>query len=258
MTPMLVSCFFSAKKERDGQYDRLARVLAYTARQHCPGWVVQITQIAPTLIAPATGNPSHSWNSAKLDYWDAVVQAAPNGTPLLLMDADTIILRPLDPIWDRSFDLAYTARERSRLPLNGGVVALRVSDQTKAAIRRWQQLNAAMLTNGPLHQPWHRKYAGMNQASFGCLLEEGGLADLSVVKLPCAEWNCCEWAAFTPATRVVHIKSRLRRSVFGPTRGASDLTDLVTRWRAVEAQVNLVEGRQARSARFVRREGISA
>ena len=247
MTPVLVACHFAAKREPDGQYDRLARVLRYTARQHCPSWDVRVEAIAPSLLAPCTGNPSHAWNTAKLDYWQAITAGMPDGTPLMLMDADMMILRPLDLLWKRPFDLAYTVRSRkaSRLPLNGGVIALRLSAATRGALAQWRAINREMMENGRRHQPYHQKYAGMNQASFGALLEEGGLADLEVLPLECQEWNCCEWDLYTPETRIVHVKSRLRRAVFSSPGHDPVLAPLAAYWHQLEAQLG---GREARSA----------
>lgn len=240
MTPHLAACYFLEKKEPDGQYDRLARVLEFSARRLCPRWTMQIARIAPTLLAPCTGNPSHAWNHAKLEWWASVVDAAPEGTELIIMDADMVIVRPLAPIWQVPFDLAYTVRQRSRLPLNGGLVALRVSAGTRAAIRQWRDLDAEMMVNGQRHGPWHRKYMGMNQASFGCLLEEGGFAGLHLHQLRCQEWNLCEWADYSPTTRVIHVKSRLRRAVFGSGVHA-ELAPLVTVWHEIERRMLAAE-----------------
>lgn len=239
--PKLFACHFEAKKEPDGQYDRLARVLRYTAQRHCRRWDLHIDYIQPHLYAPATGNPSHAWNAAKLEWWVKQIEACPDGARVVVMDVDTFILRPLDPLWDHAFDLMYTARnaETSRLPLNGGVVALRMSPRVREAMLRWQHIDYEMCKLGKRHGEFHRKYAGMNQSSFGCMLEEGGFDGLKVISLPCQEWNCCEWLGFDPnITRIVHVKSRLRRAVFGsappghPTQG--NLGPLVVLWHDLE------------------------
>lgn len=266
MTPVLVACHFTAKKEQDGQYDRLARVLAYTAAQHCPHWDVRITAIVPTIPETVSGNLSHGWNTAKLEHWCDAVAAAPDGTPMVLIDADTCLLQPLDPIWNRAFDLAYTVRDvdRHRLPLNGGLVAVRVSPAVRAAMELWRAENARMVTDQIHHEHWRRKYAGINQASFGALIEAGrgcqcegcltrtgappSFEGLSVVKLSCHEWNCCEWGAFRASRcRVLHIKSRLRRAVFGVNPAPPSLTRLVRLWHELEQQA-LQGDRHARSA----------
>lgn len=254
--PILFACHFRAKLEKDGQYDRLARVLAHTAAVHCPGWDVRIERISPDLPAPCTGNPSHAWNTSKLDWWNAVVQSCEDGDRVVLMDADMVIVRPLDPVWDRPFDLAYTVRRKSEssLPFNGGFVALRVSERTKAVMQRWQMVNDLMCREGTDHAAYHRKYAGMNQSSFGCLLETGAFDGIQVAELSCQEWNCCEWGGFKDNTRVLHIKSRLRRAVFQcapPTHPQyGDLRPLVDLWYRLEGDVDAIERRErkARSA----------
>lgn len=242
MRPVLYACYFPAKLELDGQYERLARVLAHTAETHCPGWEIRIHRIDPDIPAPCTGNPSHAWNTSKLDWWNDVIQSSPDGARVVLLDADMMLLRSLDPIWDHAFDLAYTIRDpqTSRLPLNGGLVAVRVSPATRAAMATWQQVNRLMCQEGTDHAEFHRKYAGMNQASFGALLDRGQLSDLSVAQLPCQEWNCCEWLNFRENTRVVHVKSRLRRAVFGMVPKEvlpPHLFGLVTLWHQLEAEV---------------------
>lgn len=244
MTPLLLSCWFKAKREADGQYDRLARVLAYTAGQHCPDWDIRVEPIEPDIMAPCTGNPSHAWNAAKLAWWNAQVQGCPDGTPVVLMDADMMILRPLAPVWDLTFDVAYTTRDAktSRLPLNGGFVALRASASVKAALARWQSVDDAMCREGTRHAEFHRKYAGMNQASFGFQLEQGGFSGLELEKLPCQEWNCCEWLNFAPNTRVVHVKSRLRRTVFNSHAAHyPNLIPIAHRWHALERAAQVSE-----------------
>lgn len=249
--PILAVCYFTAKVEIDGQYERLARVLSHTARTHCPGWTLRIDRINPDVPAPATGNPSHAWNTSKLDWWNDVIQECGDGDRVVVMDADMAILRPLDSLWDRAFDLAYTIRDKatSHLPLNGGFVAVRISDRTKAVMQRWQTVNDAMCREGTDHATYHRKYAGMNQSSFGCLLETHGFDGLSVLELPCQEWNCCEWLGFTHATRVLHVKSRLRRAVFRaapathPVHG--NLSKLVDLWNRLEREAVAQEAQSA-------------
>ena len=243
--PILLACYFRAKSEPDGQYDRLARVLAHTARVHCPEWDIRVEPITPSPLKAASGNPSHEWNTYKLDYWQEVVDALPDGARLLLMDADTTIVRPLDALWELPFDLAYTIRSAHatpRIPFNGGVVALRVSEGTRAALRRWRAENRRMLDDRAHHLVWRRKYAGINQASFGLMLEDGGFADLDVKALPCQEWNCVEWSELAQNTRIVHYKSALRRATFGMIALPS-LRPLVADWHALERAALQAEAR---------------
>lgn len=237
--PRLESVYFG-----EGQYPRLARVLDYTARTHCPGWDVRVRRLDGHTLRAASGSESHAHNHHKLQAWCAAVRDAPHGTPILLVDTDTFVVAPLDPLWDTPFAFAYTVRAASKYPLNGGVVAVRAGHASRALMEAWLEKDALFLRDAEAHRPWRMKYGGINQASLGAVLETGGVSDHAlVVGLPCLEWNCEDtcWERFGPATRVVHVKSALRMAVFG-IASAARLRPLVAAWRraeqAAEAEAN--------------------
>lgn len=231
--------------DHGARYARLIRVLAHTAAIHCGNWDRQIIHQAeaPADMVSAKGNPSHVWNTQKLHAWCAAIDASLDGDDVVLMDADTFITRSLDPLWDLPFDVAYTARREAhrgaKFPHNGGVVSLRVSARTRQFMGLWRAINDEFLSNAVRHQQWWPQYQGINQSAFGCLLETGDHG-CDVLGLPCLEWNCenSEWANFTPKiTRIVHVKSKLRRALFdipNPRDGQSHRV-LVDLWRSLEA-----------------------
>lgn len=238
-TPRLVSCWFGEGDQGD-MYRRLAAVLEHTARQHCPGWDIRV----PKLEALWNGrtlprNPSFLWNTQKFEHWMERLVELPDGTRVLLIDGDTMIVRPLDPVWDLDFDLAYTIRQGTRLPLNAGVVFLRASNRTRAFIRKWWEMNVEFYENEPKHRPWRQKYAGINQASFGYMLEEVDHG-CRLLTLPCAEWNLCQWDLYDPAvTRIVHVKSSLRRATFNShpaPRFRQPTQSLISMWKRLEKE----------------------
>jgi hypothetical protein len=234
MNPRLISCYFG--KGAGDQWPRLARVLAHTAAEHCPGWDVDITRITPPPMKSAIGRISHVHNTQKMECWAQAVLNAPAGAQVLLIDADTMILRSIDDVWDQPFDMAYTTKP-SRFPFNSGVVFFRVSPAVREFVERWRAENRRMLGDGKHHQVWRSKYGGINQAALGYMLDSDIAAHLQLVKLPCLEWNCedSSWSQFDPAvTRIVHVKSALRRAVFriGPT--PTKLRPLMKRWRQLE------------------------
>ena len=234
MTPRLEACAFQTGSDPAGMWARLVRVLAFSAARQCPGWDRQIQTITPPRMQSALGIPSHVHNTQKMEHWYQTVAAAPDGADLLLIDADTMILRPLDDIWDRDFDLAYTVKE-SRFPFNSGVVFLRVSPAVRAFASRWRDENRKMLGDARHHQVWRKRFGGINQAALGRLLDAGDHQGLTLAKLPCLEWNCedSSWAAYDPAvTRIAHLKGALRRAVFlrPHTRPEAQLKPLVDRW----------------------------
>lgn len=236
--PILAAVYFGSGRPGD-QYARLARVLEYSAGVHCPDWTIRVersTRVAP--YVSALGVHSHVTNSQKLEWWREIVAGAEDGDRVLLMDADMMITRPLDPVWAIPFDLAYTIREEGRLPLNGGVVFLRVTPATRRFVDRWAAVNLGFLANANDHRHWRTKYAGINQAAFGYMLERERDPALELARLTCREWNAenTAWGKFDPAfTRIVHLKSGLRKALFGGHVQKNYLT-LINLWNSLEAQ----------------------
>lgn len=78
-------------------------------------------------------------------------------------------------------------------------------------------MNLHLLTAPRQHRRWRKQYGGISQASLGAILARGDADDLNLVELPCQEWNCedSSWSMFDEHTRIVHVKSALRRAAFG-------------------------------------------
>jgi len=237
MKPRLFSVYFGGE-----QYTQMAAVLRHSARLWCPGWDIDVRQVAKPTRQTATGSQSHADNSWKLELWCAEVQAAPEGSLLLILDADTFITWRLEPLWSVGFDVAYTARAPgSRYPINAGVIAVRVNDRSRRFMSMWARTDIELAGNLSLHQEWRRRFGGMNQASLGKVLA-AGTPGVTVLDLLCKTWNCedLSWRFFGEHTRIVHVKSALRLSVFDVVRipSLSRLTSLWKAW-ALEAGVNL-------------------
>ncbi len=233
--PVLYACHFGGGLHK--QWPRLARVLAATAAQHCPDWTVRVEALpAPKPMLRAS--PGHIANTHKLDRWCEILMTASDDTRVLLIDADTVVLQPLDSIWDLPFDLAYTARpEGTRFPLNAGVIAVRVNARSRAFVTAWRDENRRMLADPARHLPWRKRFGGINQSALGAVIGE---VALHLVALPCVEWNCEDstWKDFDPAvTRILHVKSQLRLAIFHGVSGAARWRPLVALWRAREREV---------------------
>jgi len=245
----IISCYFAGAGTGD-RWPRLARVFEHTARTHSPEWQLQLTKLsAPRRRLNQSDN--HSANALKLEHWCDAVRSANDGDELLLIDADAFIVRPLDDIWVMPFDVAYTVRPPGYpMPLNGGVVFLRVSSSTRQFMATWGAANAAMLLDRALLAKW-RKYQGINQRALGMLIEEGLTGLHSLLDLPCAEWNSEDsaWSSFDPAfTRIVHVKSELRDAVFPskyhPCR-KPHLKAIARIWEELERDALSTEARRA-------------
>lgn len=239
MTPRLVACYFGEGVGQ--QYPRLARVLEHTARQHCPGWMIAVDQLPAGPLHRSGYAEGEVANVLKMRHWIGAVRQAPDDTGLLLIDGDTVILRPLDPVWTLPFDVAYTVRSRA-LPFNGGVVFVRTTPAGRAFVDAWMAEAERMFTDRAYHGIFRRKYGGISQAALGAVLESPIAGATTLRPLPCLEWNCedTSWAAFDPAlTRILHLKSALREVVFhvGPSGPAvRALKPLALLWRRLEAE----------------------
>ena len=242
MTPRLEACYFASDPVVNNQMERMARVLEYSARLHCPDWTVNVRRIPVERQPPTRSKEAHVANTQKLEYWNGLVQGAAEGECILLIDTDMVITRPLDALWAEPFDLAYTLRDSFMYPFNGGVVALRVSPAVQAFVARWANENQRMLADRTYHKAWQAQFGGINQAAFGRMLALHDASPLSehlhLRTLPCVEWNCEDsaWKHYDPdLTRIVHLKGRLRRAVFTSTKD-QDLAPLVARWKGIEAE----------------------
>jgi hypothetical protein len=250
--PKLYSCWFDASTVAGpwpaSWYARHAAVLERSARENIPGWTIDVREIAPppNLHAARPGNKSaYIYNSHKLRDWLEVTESCADGDRLLLIDADTMVLRSLDPVWDSEFDVAYTIkRDVTRLPINAGVVFLRVNARSRAFMRAWLDWNMRLLGSAALHTKYWAKYAGMNQAALGALLEDGGGPRMAKLhELHCSEWNCesATWKTFDPANppRIAHVKGNLRKGLMAPEKypnafsgaGRQQIADI---WHAYE------------------------
>lgn len=231
MAPILYSCHFGG-----GQFAELARVLRVTADRHCPHWDRRIDAIAGHQLRSA--HDAYADNTHKLDQWNAFIQSQPDGARVLLIDADTAIVRPLDCVWNWPFDVAYTIRPSSyKLPLNGGVVFVYVNDRSKAFMANWAAVNRQMVSDRALHSKWRKKFGGINQASFGCVRDQAPTVRFWM--LPCVEWNCedSSWPDFSPeVTRILHVKSLLRRCVFNLTGSTGSVKAAAKYWRALQQE----------------------
>jgi len=243
--PRIEACWFGEGPQGE-MYRRLAEVLEFTARRFCGGWRVNVEHLQPKVYRSVLGQPSHEWNTQKFEFWVRQVLAAPDGDRIALLDGDTMIVSGLDSIWDHDFDLAYTYRENDRLPLNAGVIFVRVSARTREFMRLWWAWNLHFLNPKDYpdvdgrrepHDRWRLRYAGINQASLGYMLERVQHG-CHVLKVPCSVWNCVNWTHYTERTRIVHIKSALRRAVFNlkPAASTPPTKAIMRLWYDYEAE----------------------
>lgn len=239
MNPCLYSCYFG--RGLQDQWSRLATVLTFSAGLHLPGWDITVERVEKQRIyQSAMGIAAHEENTQKLDRWLQIVNDAPEGQQLLLIDVDTAILRSLDDVWTQPFDVAYTSKPKgSRFPLNGGVLFLRVNDASRSFVQKWATYNRTFLTDRAYRSnPLRKTHGGINQAALGAVLREAN-THTQIATLPCVEWNCEDesWAQFNQqTTRILHVKSGLRRAALKIHGARIKETHVARVWQRLEQQ----------------------
>lgn len=200
------------ENEPNRNYDILLDVFKYSAEKHMPA--VKFETITPALPQP-DGDKIYfmTKNTVKLGYWIDEVLRSDEDT--IIMDCDMLLLKDISLAFNFEFDIAITRRDSFRVPYNGGMIFVRPNERSAEFLRTWKEINQKMYEDEAFHRPWRRKYAGMNQASLGWVVENAG-DNLHLISLPCRTWNICQedWAKIDEKSKCVHIKSKLRKSIF--------------------------------------------
>jgi hypothetical protein len=228
----IITVFFDFDDSR--QYHRLHNVLLYSIKKNVnDAEIISIELQEPEPIARVR---SFVTNTLKLSEWVKELELCSIGDHVVFLDCDMLVVGELEDDFNSEFDVAYTKRSRSSLPLNGGAIYCQVNERSLAFFRRFLEINNRMYNNKEFHQEWRNKYAGMNQAAFGYMLEkENHLAN--IVALPCHTWNVCQedMHDYNPDARVIHIKGRVRRSIFSDTKhDLGVIRPIVEMWKRYE------------------------
>jgi hypothetical protein len=206
------------------KYDKLARVFEHSAKKNCPQAAVEMLRIK----APAHGAEGlkgvkrcFTSNTVKLRLWlDKIKETTED---VIFMDCDMLVLHDLGIAFSEPFDIGLTKRNNPAIPYNGGVVFVRNTPAAIKFLERWTIINDAMFNctdqngvpdRGVFHTRWRNKYAGMNQAALGYILEKE-THEAKLKNFPCAIWNICreDWPRIDNKSMVIHVKSNLRTAV---------------------------------------------
>ena len=231
----IITTAFHHAASRD--YHKLYDVMAYSLNKNMPqaklvNWPVD------DLKTHSGKNRSFESNSHKLQAWIDAYDAT-DDEHIIYSDCDMLFLADISEVFDYEFDLALTRHAGNRIPYNGGIVFVRKSDKAREFLRQWLKVNNRMLSNPDFHWEWRKRrgYAGINQAAMGYMLEnhrEG----MSIIDLPCEIYNSSmpnEWDKVERA-KVLHIKSGLRRAVFGQQSGGHGVPKCFRLWKEYETE----------------------
>jgi hypothetical protein len=200
-------------------YRRLSAVFKKSIAKHVPEAELVCHEIAAPFVPRGVLHRAMVSNTEKLRIWANEMQKAE--CPIVFCDCDMMATGDLSELFSilpepDFFDVAFTARSSGKYPINGGAVYARPNENARRFFTLWRAANNLLFANKVLHRKFREKYAGMNQAALGYLLEEGKHGT-RIAKVPCSIWNACDddWIAFSDVTRLVHVKGELRRSVLG-------------------------------------------
>ena len=230
------------------KYDILSKVLEHSVKKNCPSAQFVLIKIK----APERKGVKRCFDSNTLKLWHWQDQLNCDEEHVVFMDCDMIVLHDIASAFDdQSFDIGITTRANGhmltggRLPINGGVIFVRNNESGKAWVKLFSDVNQQMYENPKFHQPWRDRYGGMKQAAMGYVLEKKKFA-ARVKKFPCDEWNSCkpEWHLINDTTKIIHIKSDVRRAVFHEQRDPvldMKYSQALNRWRSLASEIGLVK-----------------
>jgi hypothetical protein len=188
-------------------YSRCLCALRASVKQNAPGAELVVLELRhPAAVKGAY----QGWvnNHIKLRAYSQIEIDQPTA----FIDVDTLVLRDITQLFDRySFDVAAARRPAPKEHLfNGGVVLFKPTARAREFMRKWIDIDEQMLHDQEFHKPWHKKYNGQNQASFGYLYETQSKA--KIAELPTAMLNACEqdWPNIEAVKPyVLHVRKRL-------------------------------------------------
>lgn len=205
---------------RNDWYSRLVRAFKNSINLYMPdvGLTEYRYDFNETLNNSNRSAP-YIYNTFKLDRWVDILKNTNEN--LALVDCDMIMTNRIDDVWENDFDIAYTYRRKWSLtkkgiPYNGGVIFVRPNERSIRFFERLSTINKMMLDDQVFHRTWSKKYAGINQSAFGYMMErESNFCKMH--PLPCPVWNSVDesWGNFNSETKMVHIKSKLRKYCLG-------------------------------------------
>ena len=194
------------------KYEKLANVFEYSVKKNCPNADLELLRVKPPVLRKKIRSKSFATNTLKLKLWLEVLKNTDDD--VVFMDCDMIVLKDISDAFKNRFDIGYTKRTGSRIPYNGGVMFVRNNPEAIKFVEYWKEINDKMYDDYTFHHKWRNKYAGMNQAAFGYIMEAGKYK-AKLKSFSCDVWNACveNWPKINEDTRIIHIKGALRRTI---------------------------------------------
>ena len=178
-------------------------------------------------------------NHFKLMEWARVVTEATPGDLLLISDSDMMCMKlPTEDMFSHVTSVAFTKRDprtSGNIPVNAGMVVVRAGEKATEFFNEWVRRDTVLYDDHAKWTPFKRKYAGMNQASLGWMMEDP-VWNAKVQWLECNTMNMVKpWRGWSEAY-FIHVKSGLRKCIFSGLRLDAP-EELVRHWRNLEKEI---------------------
>lgn len=221
----IITVFFARKK----QYNKLLKVFTNSLVSAMPEIQYEIIKMP----LPVYKNVDH-----KLDTAHAFIEAAEycmgHKEFLAVADCDLMFLKSIEDIKQMQFDIAITVRnKKSKMKYNTGLWFFRPTQRSYNFLKQWIKNTKKLMNNFKRYEDFCWLHGGIDQASLYLTMKKYK-DKTSILELPCQEWNATqsEWLKVNKKTRVVHIKSKLRLSVFGKIEVKNNkIKRLIDRWK---------------------------
>lgn len=195
----ILSSFF----DRNKQYGPLRTVFERSAAAVMPDIPVEIRNM------PMPIKIDHKRDTAWA-FLDAANYVLESNEDIAVCDIDLMFTGDISKAFEHDFDIGITVRE-GKHPYNTGVWFSRPTQPARDFVYRWIELTELLIDTYEKNYPFIHSHGGIDQASLAMAMVEQHMAE--VHQFPCVEYNAEQscWKDMDHRTRVVHIKSGLRK-----------------------------------------------
>jgi alpha-N-acetylglucosamine transferase len=190
------------------EYSRCLNALTNSVKRNAPNAEFVVLELEPPATIPGI---KQGWisNHVKLEAYSKVEI----DRPTIFLDADTLVLKDPEQLFIYPFDIAIGRRPKgAKVPYNGGVVLFQPTEKAHIFMEQWIATDQIMLEDREFHMEYRAKYNGMNQASFGYLVDYAK-SSAKLKEYPTGMINACEqdWPSITPDNLpfILHVRKKL-------------------------------------------------
>jgi lipopolysaccharide biosynthesis glycosyltransferase len=241
----IITHFFTGQ---DTDYGRLFSVFQQSAKHHMPDVEIILVQTPPPSypeqVPEGVSAVKYYHHIATAKAFLDICDYLPLNEDVAVCDADLMFTGSLESIWDYPFHIAFTSRNY-KARFNTGIWFLRGNDtRSKDFVQKWNDNVLVLL--GKFYNNQMReinKFAGIDQSALVRTLVKLKRSENPPIakRISCQIWNATqsEWHLITDETKVIHIKSALRKHVLNnsdPLPEKSYLQPIINQWREYEKE----------------------